>query len=164
MKPKTAQKSSATQLKGTLKPAKKFAAKKVSRHRKVEEQSLHMNAVQWFKKAYPNMLAFHVPNGEVRNQHVAEKLQRMGVLPGVFDWLMFPGMGKIAVEFKRKDGDLSDAQKQFVIAWLATGGKCASVRTMEQFIEVCSVFCGPSFIDLANKNPISADLGVQVGI
>jgi len=164
MKAKTAPKSSATRLKGTSKPAKKSVAKKVSHPRKTEEQSLHMIAVQWFKSAYPNVLAFHVPNGEPRDRHTADKLQRMGVLPGVFDWLMFPGTSKIALEFKRSDGDLNEPQKRFMIAWLAAGGQCARVRTMSEFIEACLRYCGPSFINLANNNPRASNLSVQPGI
>jgi len=166
MKAKAVRKSSATRLKATSKVAKKSAAKEglPRPKRKTEEQTLQMIAVQWFRKAYPNVLAFHVPNGELRNRKVAEKLQRMGVLAGVLDWFMFPGFERIALDFKSKKGVLSNEQKRFMIAWIAAGGKCVSVNSIEQFIEVCTHFCGPSFIDLANKHPNPAKLGVNIGV
>jgi len=161
MTQKIGRKASRTQSRATSKAAKTSAAKRVSRPRKTEEQTLQMIAVQWFRNAYPRVLAFHVPNGGLRNRKVAETLQRMGVLPGVYDWLMFPGLAKVAIEFKKLGGVLSDEQKDFMVAWIACGGRCASVTTLEQFKEVCLMFCGPSFVELGNQNPVPGNLGVD---
>ena len=98
-----------------------------------------MNCVQWFRKSYPHVLAFHVPNGEWRHQHTADKLQRMGVLPGVADWLFFSAERScmIAVEFKSKTGKLNDEQKKFNSMWQALGGGVANVSTLEGFQAIC---------------------------
>jgi hypothetical protein len=62
-------------------------------------------------------LAFHCPNGEMRNPVVAKRLKRMGVLPGVPDIMIpvdngvFNGLG---VEVKSRDGRLSQAQRDVI--------------------------------------------------
>ena len=180
MKPKTARKVSATQSKTTSKRAKPHVAKKVSTpSRKTEEQALHMNCVQWFRKTYPDVLAFHVPNGEKRDRRTAEKLKRMGVLPGVYDWLVFPVLRNNAiVEFKRTDGVLSTDQERFSRMWQLTGGDVYEARTLEEFQAACRAIIGhDGVVDMppepelprehfpwekpsGDSNPSAADVGV----
>lgn len=108
-----------------------------------------MLCVQWFRKAYPHVLAFHVPNGEKRDRRTAEKLQRMGVLPGVPDWLMFPrGLPKIAIEFKSKKGSQTLEQTTFNKEWDGGRGEGVMyiVRTLVGFQNVCYDHVGPPFL------------------
>jgi hypothetical protein len=101
-----------------------------------------MNAVQWFRAAFPRVLAFHVPNGEKRDRRTAELLQRMGVLPGVGDWLMFPAGVKICFEFKRKKGGVQDAdQVRFERMWKRIGGVYHVVNNLEDFQALCIGYC-----------------------
>src|SRR4029077_3468069 len=107
---KTARKASRTPSKHGSKPARKKRSPK-DFSRQISEKEIHMHAWQWVQKTYPNLLIFHVPNGEDRNIAVAMKLKRMGVVPGVADFLMFiPGCG-IAIELKEKGGDQSEEQE-----------------------------------------------------
>ena len=65
--------------------------------------------------AYPSWLWLHVPNGEFRTDQTAALLSRMGVRPGVFDFLFIgPDGTHYWLELKRtKSSPLSDAQKLF---------------------------------------------------
>ena len=68
------------------------------------ENALHMHACQWLRKEVKGLLIFHVPNGEHRHIAVAKKLQRMGVKPGVADFLAFTTTRKAAIELKDSTG------------------------------------------------------------
>jgi hypothetical protein len=102
-----------------------------------------MNAVQWFRATYPHVLAWHTPNGEKRDRRTAEKLKRMGVLPGVADWLMFPDGVKVAIEFKKPgelDGQSAD-QIRFERAWKRLGGTYLVVDNLDDFKALCTGYC-----------------------
>lgn len=102
-----------------------------------------MNAVQWFRETFPHVLGWHTPNGEKRDRRTAEKLKRMGVLPGVADWLMFPDGVKIAIEFKRPDGgEQSDDQVKFEKAWKRNGGVYHVADDLRHFKSLCARYCG----------------------
>jgi hypothetical protein len=117
------------------------------------ESGLQMHCWQWFKKAYPHILMFHVPNGELRHISVADKLKRMGVVPGVADFLAFPLLGtKHAIELKTLTGSQKTAQERFERYWIGSGGSYDIARTLEQFQAVCLRLFGPS---LNNEGPSS---------
>lgn len=118
-----------------------------------------MNCVQWFWKAYPAVLAFHVPNGELRDRRTAEKLQRMGVLSGVWDWLIFTADFKAIIEFKRPDGGvLSDKQNIFAELWESTGGKvCGVVETLNDFKSLCVELLGEPVVTYDASAPLEID-------
>jgi len=67
--------------------------------------------------AGPDVIWFHVPNGERRNIQTAVRLKRMGVKPGVSDYIIFvPSEGRLDVHFvelKTGAGRLSDNQRLF---------------------------------------------------
>lgn len=85
------------------------------------EASEQMALIEWVLMAQgqePRLrLLFHVPNGELRDKATGEKLQRMGVKPGIPD-LLLPvvsrGYHGFAIELKRKGGELSPEQ----VEWL----------------------------------------------
>lgn len=60
----------------------------------------------------PDVIWFHVPNGEYRDKRSAAKLKAMGVLPGVPD-LVFDNGNILYLEIKKPGGVLSAAQRQF---------------------------------------------------
>lgn len=71
------------------------------------EQSEFMT---WFKRKYPTMLIFAVPNGGERPKPVARQMRLDGVLAGVPD--VFILEWNLAIEFKRQfGGQISPAQK-----------------------------------------------------
>jgi cobalamin biosynthesis Co2+ chelatase CbiK len=99
-----------------------------------------MLAWQWVKKTYPDLLIFHVPSGEPRDVVVAMKLKRMGVVPGVADFLMFlPGHG-IAIEMKDDGGRQSDPQKRFQKQWELCGNKYHIVQSLGEFKAIVLVY------------------------
>ncbi len=100
------------------------------------ENALHMHACQWLRNEVQGLLIFHVPNGEHRHIAVAKKLQRMGVLPGVTDFLAFTPTRKIAIELKDANGDQSKNQKYFEKQWNALGGEYHLCRSLEEFKQV----------------------------
>jgi hypothetical protein len=119
-----------------LKRAKKSAPRKGSPLPPPEEfgeNALHLHACQWLRKHIFGLLIFHVPNGEHRHIAVAKKLQRMGVLPGVADFLCFTSSRKIAIELKDQDGEQSKDQEKFETRWQKIGGEYHLCRTLEDF-------------------------------
>ncbi len=80
------------------------------------EQQIHVAVVDLLNAyARPGLIYFHVPNGEHRHISVAKKLKKMGVLPGVADFVLIRLMGKAAfLEIKEpNEGRQSKAQKEF---------------------------------------------------
>ena len=70
------------------------------------EQSM---LVQWFRRSYPNVLIFAIPNGGARSKATAGKLKVEGVVPGIPD--LFVPEWKLWIEMKRtKGGSLSPEQ------------------------------------------------------
>lgn len=75
--------------------------------------------VEWFRWQYPQLSGrlFAIPNGELRDKRVAQKLKKQGVLPGVADlFLMVSACGYhgLFIEMKRvKGGQQSEQQKIF---------------------------------------------------
>ena len=69
--------------------------------------------VQWFRRAYPEVRIFAIPNGGARSPSVACKLKAEGVSRGVPD--LFIPAWNLFIEMKRiKGGQLSDAQKDWI--------------------------------------------------
>src|SRR6516164_8341869 len=90
-----------------------------------KEHELQIQFVTLMKWALrPNVIMFHVPNGEVRDKRAAAKLRAMGVLPGVSD-LVFMwrdeedqracpcGFRILFLELKRGGGKLTTEQAAF---------------------------------------------------
>lgn len=102
-----------------------------------------MKAWQWVQKTYPGLLIFHVPSGEPRDVVVAMKLKRMGVVPGVADFLMFVNNYSIAIELKDDGGRQSDAQKRFQQQWEACGNVYEIARSLERFQNIVSTYTWP---------------------
>jgi hypothetical protein len=67
---------------------------------------------------------FHCPSGELRTKQTAAKLQRMGVKPGVPDFLLVkPGSGRLyGLELKRLGKKPTDEQSAFGRDLIAAGG------------------------------------------
>lgn len=79
----------------------------------VSEDQEQMLFVQWFRREYPSVRIFAVPNGGARHPAVAAKLKATGTVAGVPD-LYIPAW-KVWVEMKRaKGGVLSTHQKDWI--------------------------------------------------
>lgn len=95
-----------------------------------------MKCQQWLGKASLSnpLLIFHVPNERKASVQYHLKLKRLGVLPGVADYLAFPMNGrKVAIELKDDKGAQSPEQIKFQLFWEHTGGLYFVCRTLEEF-------------------------------
>ncbi|HKH80851.1 MAG TPA: VRR-NUC domain-containing protein [Methylovirgula sp.] len=110
----------------TMPPLLAIAAGRRARPRKApqpmqSELSLHIDVVNLLRRfSRPDWLWFHPANGEKRNgARAGAKLRAMGVRPGVADLILVGPGGRLrCLEFKRRDGRLSDEQREFA-AWCA---------------------------------------------
>lgn len=70
--------------------------------------------------ASPNWVWCHYPAGEYRQDATGARLKRMGVLPGVSDFLLFPPLGAPEprchfLELKRRGKKLNGPQAEFAL-------------------------------------------------
>jgi len=86
------------------------------------EQSL---LVQWFRRTYPNVLIFAVPNGGARSKATAGRLKVEGVVPGIPD--LFVPEWKLWIEMKRTKGGVVSNEQQGMIDYLQSVGYRAIV-------------------------------------
>ena len=117
-----------------------------------KESDLQKATAKWLKLAYPNLLAFHVPNGGkrpvttlvrrdgVKQVHlVGADLKAQGVRPGVPDWIILQPAGGyhgLLVELKGKTGKLTQEQLIFLAVADAIGYKCKVARSLEEFQDI----------------------------
>ena len=109
------------------------------------ERCLHMNCQQWLEKSgiWSRLLIFHVPNERRGGWGAIKHFQRMGVRPGVADYLAFPSRRGVAIEIKDKEGEQSDGQEKFEAEWKAAGNVYVVVRSLEEFqgvVNACILF------------------------
>ena len=96
---------------------------------------------QWAMREHPDLLIFHVANERKGSVGMALHFKRMGVLPGVADFLAFPSRGHgVAIEIKDADGKQSAAQRVFERQWVAAGGFYFLVRSLEEFQGIVNAF------------------------
>lgn len=67
--------------------------------------------VQWFRRTYPDLRIFAIPNGGGRSRSQGARLKAEGVSPGVPD-LFIPALA-LWIEMKSGSGRLSAAQKDW---------------------------------------------------
>lgn len=75
--------------------------------------------VSWFRRTYPGVLIFAIPNGGARSRTTAARLKVEGVVAGVPD-LYIPAW-RTWVEMKTETGRVSDVQRE-VIEYLRSIG------------------------------------------
>jgi len=89
------------------------------------EDHEQMMLVQWFRRTYPGVLIFSVPNGGHRHPAVAAKMKATGVVSGIPD--LFIPAWRLWIEMKRvKGGSLSQEQKDWR-DYLQSVGYCVIV-------------------------------------
>ena len=73
----------------------------------------HRNFVSIFRKTWPDVLMFSIPNGGQRGKVTAHKLKLEGLTPGVPD--LFVPEWRLWIEMKRvRGGSLSEAQRKVI--------------------------------------------------
>lgn len=140
---KPASKNSASSRKRPVKKTPKVVKKRARKTVANDETCLHMHCWQWAQKEHPRLLIFHVANERKAKVQYHNKLKRMGVLPGVADFLAFPADGRrLAIEIKDDEGSQDDDQIRFEQRWRRAGGEYFLVRTLEEFQDAIE---GPRF-------------------
>lgn len=111
----------------------KAAAKK--KPRKNPERGLQYRCQQWLEteRLTQRLLIFHVPNERMGGIGAIVHFKRMGVLPGVADYLAFVPGRAVAIELKHGDGDQHKGQETFQRRWEAAGNTYFLCRTLEEF-------------------------------
>lgn len=101
------------------------------------ELQFHLEAWQFilaFKRR--DVLAFHVPNGDLRDPRTASRLSRMGVVPGVADFCVIVDGRSHFVELKTATGRLSRHQHDFWEAATEAGAGYHIARSMPELIRI----------------------------
>jgi hypothetical protein len=123
---------------------------------KGKEADLQKATAKWIRLAYPNLLAFHVPNGGLRPvttlvrrdglkqvNLVGADLKRQGVMNGVPDWvILHPAQGYhgLFIELKNAAGTLTDAQKAFITQATSAGYCCKVARSLQEFMDIVNEY------------------------
>ena len=89
------------------------------------EDHEQMMFVQWFRRNYPGVLIFAIPNGGARHPAVAMKLRATGVVKGIPD--LFVPAWSLWIEMKRQDGGRVSPEQREVMTYLEGIGHCAIV-------------------------------------
>jgi hypothetical protein len=101
------------------------------------EDAFQVSAMQYLRYCYPDILAFHVPNGGKRSAREGAKFKRQGVLAGVPDILIIKQKGSFsgfAIELKVKGGRLSPSQKERLQQFEGAGFKTLTTYSLDEFI------------------------------
>lgn len=79
----------------------------------ISEHLEQAHLVMWFRRTYPDILIFAIPNGGMRSKSQAMKLKVEGVVPGIPD--LFVPEWKLWIEMKKvKDGKISPEQQSMI--------------------------------------------------
>ena len=81
--------------------------------------------IQWFRRTYPEVRIFAIPNGEKRSQSAGARLKAEGVSAGVPD--LFIPAWNTWVELKRSKGGRVSAEQKSWIAYLESVGHKAFI-------------------------------------
>lgn len=96
-----------------------------------EEQMLF---VQWFRRTYPEVRIFHVPNGGSRRASEAAKFKALGVTKGIPD--LFVPAWALWIEMKRqKGGSVSIEQKDWHEYLLSIGHKVLIAKGFDDAVK-----------------------------
>lgn len=107
----------------------------------VSEKRIQMECVAEFQRLHPDLAAkgllFHIPNERAGQRGSAQPPDRMGMVPGVSDLILFvprKGYGALCIEMKTPEGEQSPAQKRWEQTVSEVGYKYVVCRTIEDFV------------------------------
>ena len=90
--------------------------KKIEKQKAPSEDAEQITFLNWFKKEYPNVLIFHIPNGGFRHKTTAMQLKLLGVVSGIPD-LFIPEFN-LWIEMKRTKGSVTSEKQKEIIDYL----------------------------------------------
>lgn len=103
------------------------------------ESELQRACVRWFRKQYPGVLIFHIPNGGKRNAREAAMFKAEGVVPGIPDLFLAEGrhgFHGLFIEMKAGRNRPTPEQADAMQMLNASGYLCAVCRSFEEFKEL----------------------------
>lgn len=107
------------------------------------ERATHIAIADLLRKcAKPGWWCSHIAHGEKRSEATGELLRRMGLRPGVSDWMLIHQSGFYFLELKRPPNKPNAAQREFGAAVAAAGGEFAvaySYHEAEQILKTWGV-------------------------
>lgn len=118
-----------------------------------EEETTHINCVNWFQWHFPNKDIIHIPNGGTRNWKLnakgvryspeAQRLKRMGVKKGVSDIFIPEPEGTyhgLWIEIKSQKGKVTPEQHTFLAKQKAKNYQCAIAYSLDDFITIIKTY------------------------
>ena len=105
------------------------------------ETTIHIDILRYLRLVLPDAMVFHVPNGGLRSKAEAGKLERMGVVAGIPDIVVWTRGGlTLAFEVKTSRGRLSPDQRA-MHEWMKLAGfKVAIVRSIDDTREALNLW------------------------
>lgn len=102
------------------------------------ERAVHIAVAEHLRlRGKPGLVWWHTPNGGSRDVREAAALKRMGVLPGVSDFLMLHNGKLFSLELKPEvGGRLSEEQMAFLAAVNSAGGYASAARGIDEALRV----------------------------
>lgn len=95
---------------------------------------------QWLRYAYPDVLAFAIPNGGHRHIAVAKKLKAEGVTPGIPDIMIADGKPGCFIEMKVKPNKCTDSQVEIMYKLNSAGYHTAVCYDWEEAQKVADYY------------------------
>ena len=89
------------------------------------EDAEQMLFVQWFRRTYPGVLIYAIPNGGARHPAVAMKMKCTGVTKGIPD--MHVPAWSLWIEMKRQKGGTVSSEQKEQMAYLESIGHICMV-------------------------------------
>jgi len=86
----------------------------------ISEHLEQAHLVMWFRRTYPDILIFAIPNGGMRSKSQAMKLKVEGVVAGIPD--LFVPEWKLWIEMKKVKGGKISSEQQNMIDYLQSVG------------------------------------------
>lgn len=104
------------------------------------EDNLQIACMSYMRLVYPDVLAFHVPNGGNRSAREGARLKKMGVVAGVPDILILATGSDyhkgLAIELKVGSNSSSPDQKAMQLKFEIAGWRVEVVKSLDKFIEI----------------------------
>jgi hypothetical protein len=108
-----------------------------------KEFAVHCMVADTLRRALASgWIWFHPANGELRDDATGGRLKRLGVRPGVSDFILVaPAGGRVhALELKRRGERPTEAQTAFLVAVRAAGGKAEWADSYQVAIEILAAW------------------------
>jgi len=101
------------------------------------EDDLQIACMSWLSLAYPDIVAFFIPNGGKRNAREAARFKKMGVKKGIPDIHIAEPSGEyhgLYIELKSGKNRLTDNQKQVISKLMKNKYRCEVCYSLEDFM------------------------------